>query len=336
MLSDNPIIEHEFAKRKDILRIDPMPVQPSLPSSHDRLAHWWDKLVVSLELADLADPDTRARLDSAAAKANNQGILAAGAGNYAAALPLLTAAVEVWSRLDHAPAEVTARNTRGGVYRKLGDYPAALDDHRSALALARDLDFGAGTVAALVGLGAVQVEQGSFDEAEGALQAAITLSAEAGDAGGAARAQGIAGRLAEARKQWDAALAAYGAALDGWQRLGALAESTEILAGLAHVALAQGYLADARNLIDRVLEHLGANGPARLDDPLRVYWSIYQVLHVAREEDDAREVLRAAHHLLERQAAGLSDSQRAQFTSAVATNRAIREAWAEAGSPPPG
>ena len=304
-----------------------MPIQPSAPSPHDRLSHWWDKLVVSLELADLADPDTRARLDSTAAKANNQGILAAMAWNYAGALPLLTAAIEVWSRLEHGPGEATARNTRGGVYRRLGDYPAALEDHRAALALAHDRGFTAGAVTAQVGIGAVHVEQESFDAAEGALQDALALSAGADVAGGAAHARHVLGRLAEARKQWDAALAAYGAALEGWQQLGALAESIEVLAGLARVALAQGYMADARAMIDRVLEHLGEHGPARLDEPLRVYWSIYQVLHVAREEDNAREILRAAHRLLERQAAGLSDDQRARFITAVSTNRAIREAW---------
>lgn len=310
-----------------------MPVHPTAPSPDDRLAQWWDKLVISLEVADLTDPETRARLDSTAAKANNQGIQAAGAWNYGAALPLLTAAIEVWSRLDHGPAQVTARNTRGGVYRKLGDVPAALDDHRAALALARDLGFAAGAIAALVGLGAAYVEGGSFDEAERTLQEALALSTGADDPGGAARAQDVLGRLAEARKQWDAALAAYGAAFEGWDALGALAESIEALAGLARVALAQGYLADARSLIDRVLAHLGEYGPARLDDPLRVYWSVYQVLHVAREEDDAREILRAAHLMLERQAAGLSDDQRAQLTTAVATNRAIREAWAQANTP---
>jgi tetratricopeptide (TPR) repeat protein len=310
-----------------------MPIQPSVPPPHDRLAQWWDKLVISLELADLTDPDTRARLDATAAKANNQGILAAGAWNYAAALPLLSAAIEVWSRLDHAPAEVIARNTRGGVLRKLGDLPAALDDHRTALALARDLGFTAGGVTALAGLGAAHVAQGAFDEAERAVQDALTLSAEADDAGGAARAQGVRGHLAEARKQWDIALAAYGTAAEGWQALGASAESIEALAGLARVALAQGYVADARDLIDRVLEHLGAHGPARLDEPLRLYWSIYQVLHVAREEDDAREILRAAYHLLERQAAGLNEQRQAQFTDTVAVNRAIREAWIQANAP---
>lgn len=310
-----------------------MPVHPTTPSPHDRLAQWWDKLVISLELADLADPETRARLDSTAAKANSQGIQAASAWNYAAALPLLTAAIEVWSRLDHGPAQVTARNARGGVFRKLGDIPAALDDHGAALALARDLDFAAGAVAALVGLGAAHVEGESFDEAERALQEALALSTSADDPGGAARAQDVLGRLAEARKQWDAALAAYGAAFEGWDALGARAESIEALAGLARVALAQGYVADVRSLIDRVLAHLGEHGPARLDDPLRVYWSVYQVLHVAREEDDAREILRAAHLMLERQAAGLSDDRRAQFTTAVATNRAIRDAWAPADTP---
>lgn len=45
-----------------------MPSTPSDPTS------WWAKLVVSLELADLTDSTTRDKLDSAAAKAHNQGL----------------------------------------------------------------------------------------------------------------------------------------------------------------------------------------------------------------------------------------------------------------------
>ncbi|NDJ75072.1 MAG: hypothetical protein GYB65_02340, partial [Chloroflexi bacterium] len=80
----------------------------------------WDKLVVSLELADLSDSETRARLDSAAAKANNRGLQAAAAWQYAPALKMLTAAIDVWERLAHTPGVITARNARGGVYRRVG------------------------------------------------------------------------------------------------------------------------------------------------------------------------------------------------------------------------
>lgn len=306
-----------------------MPVQPTAPSPQDRIEDWWRKLIVSLELADLADPATRDRLDSAAAKANNQGLRAAG-WQYAAAIPLLTAAVEIWARLDHVPGEVSARNVRGAVYRKLGDLPSALDDHESALARARDAGHGAaltgGLIAALAGIGAAQIEQDQPDAALAPLDEALTLADDAQDAGSAARVRGVMGRAHEERKQWDAALGAYGAAVEGWRALSAPVEEIEATAGVARVLLAQGQTVSASALVEQLLRHLGDHGPARLDDPLRLYWTIYRVLYAVRQEDNAREMLRAAHDMMQRQAAGLADDARQRFLDTT-LNRAIIKAW---------
>ncbi len=82
---------------------------------------WWDKLVVSLEFADLNDPVTRDRLDSAAAKANNQGLHMAVSWQYARALPMLTAAVEVWSRIGLVPGrDQRPQHARRGLSQNRG------------------------------------------------------------------------------------------------------------------------------------------------------------------------------------------------------------------------
>jgi tetratricopeptide (TPR) repeat protein len=287
---------------------------------------WWDKLVVSLEFADLSDPDTRERLDSAAAKAHNQGLHMAISWQYARALPMLTAAVEVWSRIGHVPGEISARNTRGAVYRKIGDYTAAVEDHSAALYLAHGHRLSGGEITARADLGAVYVEQGAFEQAETLLDEALALSTEAVDNWGAGHTQRFLGYFHEARKAWDPALHAYGSAVEVWRALAAPVEEVEATAGVARVMLAQGLTVGAYGLAEGVLVHLGQRGPARLDDPLRVYWTIYRVLHGIQQENSAREMLDLARQMMHKQAEGLDDEQRAQFFADVALHRAIAEA----------
>jgi tetratricopeptide (TPR) repeat protein len=304
-----------------------MPIQDLDSARRDALERWWDRLVVSLELADLTDPDTWARLDSAAARANNQGVQAAAAWRYARALPVLTAAIEIWARLGNIPAEITARHLRGSVQRKIGDYAAAEDDHRVALRLAVEQGLSAGEIAARGGLGAVYIEQGELDHAEVVLQEAQTLAQETLNDGGQAQIWRCLGRLAEARKDWDSARRSYRAALEMWQRLAAPVEAIETTADLARVALSSGATLEAYDLGEQVLEHLGERGPARLDEPLRVYWTLYRVLHVMQQPENAHDVLGMAYEEMLRQADGLTGEQREQFFHAVAVNQAIYEAW---------
>jgi len=299
------------------------------------LNQWWDKLVVSLELADLSDPATRERLDSAAAKANNQGFQTATAWRYARARPMLTAAAEIWTRLGHVPGAVTALNARGAVARRLGDFAAALDDHDAALALAEDHGLSAGAIIALTGMAAVYVELNESTQAAALLSRALETAAQEGDARGTASAQHVLGLAREAGKEWDAALGAYGTAVEGWRALPAPAEEMESTAGVARVLLAQGQTLVAYGLAETLLEHLGAHGPARLDEPLRVYWTLYRVLHLARYDDAAQAMLDAAYHLLHDQADGLTEAQRTTFCEGIAVNRAIVEAWRDAAKRPP-
>ena len=294
--------------------------------STNPLSQWWDKLVVSLEFADLSDPDTRERLDSAAAKAHNQGLHMAISWQYARALPMLTAAVEVWSRIGHVPGEVSARNTRGAVYRKIGDYAAAVEDHDTARHLAHDHQLSSRESTARAHLGAVYIELGEFEQAKALLDTALAQCIEAADNWGAGHTRRFLGYLHEARKAWDPALNAYGSAVEVWRTLNAPVEEVEATAGVARVMLAQGLVVGAYGLVEGVLVHLGQRGPARLDDPLRVYWTIYRVLHVMQQTDSAREMLDVARLMMHKQAEGLDDNQRTQFFADVALHRAIEEA----------
>jgi tetratricopeptide (TPR) repeat protein len=305
-----------------------MPIDNS-PAGRRRaqLTQWWDKLVVSLELADLSDPQTRARLDQSAAAAHNQGLRSLGGWQYADALKLFTAAIDIWSRLGQDVQQANALTQRGTASRKIGDYPAAVTDHQTALELAQTAGHLPGQVAAAAHLGLDYAEQGDLAQAETRLTDAVALSESAQDNWGKGHAQGYLGRVYEAQKNWEAALRVFGLALEQWQALQASPFQIEMAAGLARVALAQGYTMDALGLIEPVLSALGESGPLRMDEPLWVYWSVYRVLFTARQIDDAHELLAAAHYLLEQQTGWLPEELRPRFLDAVAVNRWIVEAW---------
>ncbi|GIV81659.1 MAG: hypothetical protein KatS3mg051_1013 [Anaerolineae bacterium] len=299
----------------------PDPIRAAAPGP------WWEKLVVSLEFADLSDPDTRERLDSVAAKANSQGMATAAGWRYGRALPMLTAAIEIWARLEHPAGEAVARNARGSVLRRLGDYDAAGEDHQAALALAREHRLPGSAVTACVGLGTVSLERGDLPEAAQWLHEAEQLSAEASDERGAAQTQYTWGLWHEAGKDWDAALRAYGLAVERWRALGGRAEAIEATAGVMRVLLAQGQGVAAYALAEEVLVHLSEHGPVRLDEPLRLYWTIYRTLHFMRQADAAQQLLDMAYQLLQRQAEDLTPAQQRRFLAEVSVNRAIQAAW---------
>lgn len=289
--------------------------------------NWWDKLVVSLELADLTDETTRDRLDSAAAKAHNQGLHTAAAWQYARALPMLTAAIEIWEKLDHVAGTVLARNTRANALRKVGDAAAAHDDYGVALDLAQAHDLTSGAITAQAGLGALFTITGEYDQAEEWLAQAHATAETAGDGWGLGYTGRLTGQLAEARKDWDRALSAYGKAVERWRTLAAPVEEIEAQAGMARVLLAQGQAVGAYSLIEGVLLHLGDHGPARLDEPLRLYFTIYRVLHAMQQPDSAAEMLRTAYQMMHRHAEGLSDERRTLFFEAVPLHVEIDTAW---------
>jgi len=304
-----------------------MPPQPARPTQLS--ADWWNKLVVSLELADLADPATRDRLDSAAAMANSEGLRSAATWRYADALPMLTAAVEIWARLGHDAGEAVACSARGGVYRRLGDADAADADYRGALTLAQASGLPSPAIHAWLGLAGVALLRDQPDAAAECVAQAQELSAAAGERWGEAQAQHVRGLIAEARKDWPGAEQAYTAAAEIWASLQAAAEQVEARAGVARARMAQGYLADAYQHAERILAYLGEHSAARLDEPLRVYWTLYAVLRLAQEEEGAQDLLRMASRLLVQQAEGLTPSQREIFRQRVPINRAIMAAWAD-------
>ncbi|HBY97698.1 MAG: hypothetical protein M5U01_16785 [Ardenticatenaceae bacterium] len=128
--------------------------------------------------------------------------------------------------------------------------------------------------------------------------------------------------------QEDAAVARPGVVS---QRPAAAPSATSLIRPrVSRAVSARGDLAEAQaeELAAYLLEHDVLEGP---EEPLRVYWTTYQVLKVAHQDDRAPQILARAHTLLQERAARIRDETvRRSFLENVAAHREIASEWTRA------
>jgi len=138
----------------------------------------------------------------------------------------------------------------------------------------------------------------------------------------------------EAHERLAEAADVYQQALDIRRTLGRVKPTTEPLAGLALVSLAQGDLSQAQAQVEEILSYLEHGILDGTAEPFRVYLTCYRILR-ANQDSRAGEVLDTAHRLLQEQADTIEGEQlRRSFLENVAAHREIVEAWEEAQTPP--
>ena len=132
------------------------------------------------------------------------------------------------------------------------------------------------------------------------------------------RALTAQGRLSEAAE-------VYRQAADLRLELGQPHLAMEPLAGLAHVALAQGDLAQAQAHVEAILSHLETGSLDGTDGPFQVYLTCYRVL-CAAGNPRAQAILSTACRLLQERAAQIGDETlRRSFLENVVAHREIVE-----------
>jgi tetratricopeptide (TPR) repeat protein len=126
-------------------------------------------------------------------------------------------------------------------------------------------------------------------------------------------------------QRWAEARQAYQHALTLRRELKQTQRTMEPLAGLAHVALAQGEAAPARAYADEILQFVEAHSLESLDDPFHTSLRCYRVLQTVNDPR-AQTILRTAYQLLQVRAAQLDDeTMRQSFLENVAAHRELAE-----------
>ena len=135
-------------------------------------------------------------------------------------------------------------------------------------------------------------------------------------------AQSALGALTAAQQEYEQALACYGA-------LGLHYLLPEPQAGLARLWLAQGNVTESLTYIAPILSMINERPLEGLEEPLRVYYTCYQVL-AAVGDAQALPLLKKAHDQLQARAGRIEDEAwRTAFLTQVTAHRALVAAYTE-------
>jgi tetratricopeptide (TPR) repeat protein len=258
---------------------------------------------------------------------NNLGSVAYDEGNYAACRAYTEQSLLINREIGRRRIEATVLGNLGELALAYGDAAAARADLEGSLALFRDLDHHAGEGWVLANLGVVGARTGDLRAACECVEEGVRLLRLAGERTWEASALIVLGDACLGAGQPDKAAVAYRQAVQLRDDLGEPGGAMEPLAGLARVALAKEDLAGARAQIAPILASLETGDLDRVDDPLTVYLTCYQVLRAAGDPR-ADIVLRKGHELLLARAAKIDDARmRRMYLEEVPHHREIAEAW---------
>ncbi len=262
---------------------------------------------------------------------NNLGVVAMGQGDYDQSRDYLQRALLLRHRIGDRQGECHTLNNLGIVAINLGDYAHARDHLEQSLQICRAIGNRRGEGEGLAYLGLLSHYLGNNAAARAHCEQALQTAQDLG----AHHLRGYAltflghvlvdlGHVSEAERS-------YRRALDIRRASGQRNLSIGPLAGLAQVALARGKPERAQGCVDDILDYLTTSPLDGIDEPFRVYQACVQVLR-ANRDPRAGEVLLTAYHLLQGQAARISDDKlRRSFLEVVAAHREIAQAFSEAG-----
>lgn len=194
----------------------------------------------------------------------------------------------------------------GWVAGMMGNFDAARSYQQQALSLAREIDYRYMETYTLLNLSAVMIAQGNLHESLRLARQAHALAVELNETSLQAWACFYQGHAALLGGE-----TVYAAKM--FHRSALIRETLEqpglwieAVAGLAQAALSENNLLTAREHVESILSRLENGRPEGIEEPLRVYWTIYQVLE-RTNDPRADDILQVGIQLLETQVSRFSD-----------------------------
>jgi adenylate cyclase len=260
---------------------------------------------------------------------NTLGGIYAQQGDYAEARTYCEQALCVYREIGSRRGESILLSNLGQLSLAVGDYATARTYLTRALSIYRDIDDPRGRCHTLAHLGLLSHHLGNDEAARDSSQQALSLAQRIGDQ----FAEGIAcARLGNALAglgDFPGAESAYRGAVDLWRELDLPHLAADGLAGLARVALGQGNTGQAQLHAEAILSHLEGNTLDGADEPMRVHLTCYRILR-ASDAPRAQDILDSTYHLLQEQAAKISDEElRHSFLENVAAHREVIREFVE-------
>jgi len=258
---------------------------------------------------------------------NMLGLVSLYSGDYIGARDYYERSLRIGQEIGDRRRESVVLGNFGGIYRALGQYALARDYYEQSLQIAREIGNVGRESDRLFNLGLLLHQMGDNKTAQEYAGQGLLIAEKVGERRLQGYALTILGHALAGLDHLPEAAKLYRQALNTRRELGEHKLAMEPLAGLARVSLAQDDLAKARGHADEILEHLETDNLEGTHEPLRVYLTCYHVLH-ADQDPRAQTILEKAFHLLQEQAAKITDKDmRRSFLENVKTHCEIIKAW---------
>lgn len=259
---------------------------------------------------------------------SNLGNLTGWLGDFSSAREHYQGALQLEQEIGHRNGEGTTLVNLGWVFGVMGDYATARSFCEQALRIARETGDRQLEAVTRINLSSYARLQGDLNTALAYAEQGLSGAQMIGDRSSEAWALLYCGHTHFELRQFDPAKQAYLAGQEIRQALNQPNLGTELLAGLARVALASGDQELARAHVQSILTYLEQGGTLDgTDEPLRVYLTCYQVL---QDQHDPRSkgYLSTAYQLLQEQTARIEDEvMRQSYLEQIPHHREIAIAW---------
>jgi class 3 adenylate cyclase/tetratricopeptide (TPR) repeat protein len=253
----------------------------------------------------------------------NLGLVAAHLGQYSTAEKYQHQSLRLRQEMADSYGEHLSRLNLGTIALYQGDYERARAAYEPILQTYREASNAHGEVEVLVYLALLCHQLNEQEQALAYSQAAVAITDRLELRSEGSLAWRNLGHVYAALGDWEQATAAYERALAMCRQIGNENWAQESVAGLARLALAQGDGETAVTHLNTILSHLQSGNLHGTDEPLRVYLTCYQVLQ-AVGDGRAKEVLTAAHQLLQTRAATIENPEtRQKYLQAIPYHREI-------------
>lgn len=256
----------------------------------------------------------------------------AESGDFSKALSFLDESLELAKSCGNRIQVMNVLMNLGAAYLWLGMYKQARTVIEQALEIAESLGI-RGTIAlGYLNLGEVYWFSGDARTARQLLERAMRESVAYNWQRGQAIALNELGMVLESSGDAVSAARYHTQAREIGQTIQMMSIEYEACAGLARCALAQGSLAEARQLATDVWDYLQAHGIAGMEHPLRSYVICADVFDALGDAVTARKIVAAGYAELKKRADQLSDPKAQQaLLENDPFNRALVEMWERNG-----
>lgn len=251
-------------------------------------------------------------------------------GDIGSAVDLIRQQVAINHRLGNQLGEAIGLSNLGYNYVLLGQYTKAIKTLEEALRLCGLVEDQRTSAYTQLNLALARYRNQEYTVAHELVINAFTCLETLGDLFGLAAGHSYLGLVYEASGSLETAKNEYQAAVDQFNKIGAVSYANDALTGLARCSMALSDLEKAREYITQVCDYLDTNGAVGMELPIWSYKTCADIYYALDMPARAQQAIKDGYNELLDRADLISDQEwREAYLMNVPDHRAISQLWQE-------